>query len=124
MSHSNIYKKSSSKSSLLSSKTSLQEQSTSCGSIQNDTSSRASLHDRSSRGSIHINKSSRTSLGLPSLHLSSMDDTDVFLEMSIEKPLQKSSSSIQQSSLKKSTSGDHQVEHRMLLTSQMEDGMY
>ena len=124
MSHSNIYKKSSSKSSLLSSKTSLQEQSTSCGSIQNYTSSRASLHDRSSRGSIHINKSSRTSLGLPSLHLSSMDDTDVFLETSIEKPLQKSSSSIQQSSLKKSTSGDHQVEHRMFLTSQMEDGMY
>ena len=122
MSHSNIYKNSS-KSSLLSSKTSLQEQSTSCGFIQNDTSSRASLHDRSSRGSIH-NKSSRTSLGLPSLHLSSMDDTDVFLETSIEKPLQKSSSSIQQSSLKKSTSGDHQVEHRMLLTSQMEDGMY
>nr|XP_022344861.1 uncharacterized protein LOC111137616 isoform X2 [Crassostrea virginica] len=122
MSHSNIYKKSSSKSSLLSSKTSLQEQSTSCGSIQNYTSSRASLHDRSSRGSIH-NKSSRTSLGLPSLHLSSMDDTDIFLETSIEKPLQKSSSSIQQSSLKKFTSGDHQVEHRMLLTSQMEDGL-
>ncbi|XP_061197776.1 catenin alpha-2-like [Saccostrea echinata] len=101
MSHSNIYKKSS-KSTLQSSRTSLQDQPSATS--LHDKSSRTSLHDKSTRTSLH-DKSSVTSLGFQSFHMSSTDYTDVFLENAEEKPFQKSTSSIQQSSPTKSTSG-------------------
>lgn len=104
MSHSNIYKKSS-KSSLLSSKASLQDHSTTTD--HPDKSSRSSLHDQSSRSGLH-NRSSRTTVGFPSLHLSSTEDTDVFLENSVENPIQKSRYSSQHSSHQMSSSNDRQ----------------
>lgn len=104
MSHSNIYKKSS-KSSLLSSKASLQDHSTTTD--HPDKSSRSSLHDQSSRSGLH-NRSSRTTVGFPSLHLSSTEDTDVFLDNSVENPIQKSRYSSQHSSHQMSSSNDRQ----------------
>lgn len=104
MSHSNIYKKSS-KSSLLSSKASLQDHSTTAD--HPDKSSRSSLHDQSSRSGLH-NRSSRTTVGFPSLHLSSTEDTDVFLDNSVENPIQKSRYSSQHSSHQMSSSNDRQ----------------
>lgn len=97
MSHSNIYKKPS-KSSLLSSKASLQYHSTTTD--HQDKSSRSSLHDQSSRSGLH-NRSSGTILGLPSLHLSSTDS-------SVENPIQKSKYSSQHSSHQMSSSNDRQ----------------
>lgn len=118
MSHSNIYKKSS-KSSLLSSKASLQDHSVATD--HQDKSSRSSLHDQSSR-SVLQNRSTRTSLGLPSLHLSATEDTDVFLENSVEKPIQKSKYSSQYSSHKMSSSNDTIRQHKVIQhTSQTEN---
>lgn len=104
MSHTNIYKKPS-KSSLLSSKASLQDHLTTAD--HQDKSSRSSLHDQSSRSGLH-NRSSGTILGLPSLHLSSTEDADVFLENSVENPIQKSKYSNQHSSHQMSSSNDRQ----------------
>lgn len=104
MSHSNIYKKPS-KSSLLSSKASLQYHSTTTD--HQDKSSRSSLHDQSSRSGLH-NRSSGTILGLPSLHLSSTEDAEVFLDNSVENPIQKSKYSSQHSSHQMSSSNDRQ----------------
>jgi hypothetical protein len=84
MSHLNIYKKSS-KSSLQSSRASLQDHTT--GTKKSEQFSKTSLHDRSSG----------TSLGQGSLHLSSADYIDVFQENTVEKSFQKSTSSVQQS---------------------------
>ncbi|XP_056018067.1 uncharacterized protein LOC125679563 isoform X2 [Ostrea edulis] len=100
MSNLSIYKKPS-KSSLQSSRASLQEQAT--GAKKEEQPSGTSLHNRSSKTSLH-ERSSGNSLGLGSFHLSSTNYTDVFQENSVEKPFQKSTSSVQQSSPTKFTS--------------------